>query len=139
MRNPFAEKRVGELAVKILLHICCAPCTIYPLRILREGGAEVCGLFYNPNIHPYLEYRKRLETLDVYAGQEELPVIREEAYPLEEFLRQVAFREEERCRYCYHLRLTQAAADRQKGSIRRLYDDPSLQPLSETRSHSEHR
>ncbi len=63
----------------------------------------------NPNIHPYQEYRKRLETLEVYAGQEELPVIREEGYPLEEFLRQVAFREEERCRYCYTLRLTQAA------------------------------
>jgi len=100
---------VGDLAVRILLHICCAPCTIYPLRVLREGGGEVFGAFINPNIHPYQEYRKRLETLEVYAGQEELPVLRKEAYPMEEFLRQVAFREEERCRYCYTLRLTQAA------------------------------
>jgi predicted adenine nucleotide alpha hydrolase (AANH) superfamily ATPase len=92
-----------------LLHICCAPCTIYPLRILREEGNEVSGLFYNPNIHPYLEYRKRLETLDAYAAQAELPVIREEGYHLEEYLRQVAFREEERCRHCYLLRLTRAA------------------------------
>ncbi|MBE0559039.1 MAG: epoxyqueuosine reductase QueH [Proteobacteria bacterium] len=95
--------------MRILLHICCAPCTIYPLRVLRASGDTVSGVFINPNIHPYQEYRKRLETLVVYAGQEELPVIREEGYPMEEFLRQVAFREEERCRSCYALRLTQAA------------------------------
>ena len=97
------------MAVRILLHICCAPCTIYPLRVLREEGNEVSGVFYNPNIHPYQEYRKRLETLEMYASQEKLPVIWEKAYPMEEFLRQVAFREEERCRYCYPLRLTQTA------------------------------
>ena len=95
--------------MRILLHICCAPCTIYPLRALREEGGEVSGVFINPNIHPYQEYRKRLETLEVYAGQEELPVVREDAYPLEDFVRQVAFREEERCRYCYTLRITRAA------------------------------
>jgi epoxyqueuosine reductase len=101
--------------VKILLHICCAPCTIYPLRILRGEENEVCGLFYNPNIHPYQEYRRRLDTLMPYAGHEGLSVIREEVYPLEEFLRQIAFREEERCRYCYHLRLSHAARIAKKG------------------------
>jgi epoxyqueuosine reductase len=95
--------------VRVLLHICCAPCTITPLRMLREEGSEVCGFFTNPNIHPYLEYRKRLETLEAYAGREEFPLIREETFPVEEFLRQVAFREKERCRYCYDLRLTRAA------------------------------
>lgn len=75
----------------------------------------VCGHFYNPNIHPHQEYRKRLETLEAYAGQEALTVIREDAYPLEEFFRQVAFREEERCRYCYHLRLTRAAQIARRG------------------------
>jgi predicted adenine nucleotide alpha hydrolase (AANH) superfamily ATPase len=92
-----------------LLHICCAPCTIYTLRILRWEGNEVSGFFHNPNIHPYLEYRKRLETVETYAAQAGLPVIREEGYHLEEYLRQVAFREEDRCRYCYLLRLTRAA------------------------------
>ena len=69
----------------------------------------VSGAYINPNIHPYQEYQKRLETLEMYAAQEELPIIREEAYSMEEFVRQVAFREAERCRYCYTLRLTQAA------------------------------
>jgi epoxyqueuosine reductase len=101
--------------VRVLLHICCAPCTIYPLRMLREEGSEVCGVFTNPNIHPYLEYRKRLETLDTYAGQARLPVIREENYSMGDFFRQVAFREEERCRYCYDLRLTRAAQIASRG------------------------
>ena len=95
--------------LNILLHICCAPCTIYPLRILRGEGHEVCGLFYNPNIHPYLEYRRRLDALTTYADREGLIVIREEGYPLDAYLRQVVFREEERCRLCYHLRLSHAA------------------------------
>jgi predicted adenine nucleotide alpha hydrolase (AANH) superfamily ATPase len=102
--------------VKILLHICCGPCTIYPLRILREEGHDIRGLFFNPNIHPYQEYARRRDTLISFAGQEQLPVILEEGYPLEDFLRQVAFREEERCRICYRIRLSRAAkAARQEG------------------------
>jgi predicted adenine nucleotide alpha hydrolase (AANH) superfamily ATPase len=101
--------------LKILLHVCCAPCTIYPLRILREEGNGVCGLFFNPNIHPYLEYRRRLDTVISYAASEGLAVIREEDYPMEAFLRQVAFREEERCQYCYRIRLSQAAQIAKEG------------------------
>ena len=101
--------------MKILLHICCAPCTIYPLQILREEGNEVCGLFYNPNIHPYLEYRRRLDVLTAFAGREGLTIIGEETYPLDSFFRQVAFREEERCRYCYQLRLSYVARIAKKG------------------------
>lgn len=67
------------------------------------------GLFYNPNIHPYLEYRRRLDTLTAYAGQEGLTIFGEVAYSLNSFLRQVVFREEERCRHCYQLRLSYAA------------------------------
>jgi len=76
---------------------------------LKGEGNEVCGLFSNPNIHPYQEYRKRLDTLDAFADREGLPIIREETYPLEEFLRQVVFREEQRCRSCYELRLARTA------------------------------
>jgi hypothetical protein len=79
------------------------------LGILRQEGHEVYGHFYNPNIHPYLEYKKRLDTVEVYAGQEGLPIMREDHYPLEGFLRQVAFREEDRCRHCYRLRLGKTA------------------------------
>jgi len=75
----------------------------------------VYGLFYNPNIHPYLEYRRRLDALTSYADQEGLTIIGEDAYSLDLFLRQVVFREEERCRYCYLLRLSHAARIAKKG------------------------
>jgi len=94
---------------KILLHVCCAPCTIYPLKVLREEGCEVQGLFYNPNIHPYREYKRRLDTLTAYAGQVSLKVLRDDLFPFEDFLRQVVFHEDDRCRYCYRIRLSQAA------------------------------
>jgi len=95
--------------MRLLLHICCAPCTIHPLAQLRRGGFTIEGLFYNPNIHPFTEYQRRAETLATYAAQVELPVIWGEGYPLEEFLRGVAFREADRCRYCYFMRLQEAA------------------------------
>ena len=103
--------------MKILLHICCAPCAIYPLKILREGGSEVFGLFYNPNIHPYSEYKRRLDTLNEYAGDIDLRLITSDDYPMEDFLRNVAFREQERCRYCYHSRLSYTAHVAKKGKF----------------------
>lgn len=95
--------------MRILLHICCSPCSIYPLRVLREGGDDPTGLFYNPNIHPYLEHRRRLETLVDYAGRIGLTLLQDEDEPPETFLRQVSFREQDRCRICYQLRLTYTA------------------------------
>lgn len=45
----------------LLLHVCCAPClTIAHLR-LNEDNFNVTGFFYNPNIHPYAEYKARKE------------------------------------------------------------------------------
>lgn len=94
---------------KILLHTCCAPCTIYPLARLRETGWQVHGFFYNPHIQPYQELEKRLTTLEEFAGREELQVIIRPEYELEDFLRQVAFREQHRCLYCYARRLEATA------------------------------
>ncbi|HOD35271.1 MAG TPA: epoxyqueuosine reductase QueH [Syntrophales bacterium] len=101
--------------MKLLLHICCAPCTIYPLDILRKEEGKIEGLFFNPNIHPYLEYRKRLETLQEFAKHEGLAVEEAEDYPMEEFLRETIGLGEDRCRYCYEVRLRRTAAHALKG------------------------
>jgi len=106
--------------MKTLLHICCAPCAIYPLRILQEKGDEVYGLFYNPNIHPYTEYKKRYDALEKYAGDVGLKIISSDDYPMEEFFRNVVFREENRCRYCYYSRLRYAAHIAKKGKFDRF-------------------
>lgn len=94
---------------RILLHSCCAPCTIVPLQRLREAAWTVHGFFYNPNIHPYQEFVKRLETYTAFAQLRELAVIIRPDYELETFLRQTAFRESRRCLYCYSTRLAAAA------------------------------
>lgn len=102
--------------LNILLHICCAPCTIYPLKVLREQGVTVSGYFFNPNIHPYREYLKRLETLKDYAARVDLKVSFADDYPLEEFLVNTSSLGSERCLFCYEMRLNCAASwARQKG------------------------
>ncbi len=95
--------------MRLLLHICCGPCLVYPLSVLREQGIETRGYFFNPNIHPYTEFKRRLESLADYAEMENMPMIVRDDYPLEEWLRAVTYRESERCSHCYHLRLSAVA------------------------------
>ena len=95
--------------MKILLHICCAPCSIYPVKILRSKDMDVFGFFYRHNIHPYTECLKRQETLQSYAETINLRVIYQEGYDLEGFIRNVVFRESNRCEFCYHDRLKSTA------------------------------
>lgn len=96
--------------MKLLMHICCGPCTIYPLKELRTQGHQVSGVFYNPNIHPYQEYQRRRQALSEYAEQTYLHVTWAEGYPLEKFLRAVApMNETERCAFCLQDRLVYTA------------------------------
>ena len=100
--------------MKLLIHVCCAPCLIGPLEALRREGMQPSGFFYNPNIHPFLEFRKRVKALRVFLEKDELPVEIIEEYGLELFMREV-FRPDrrERCRNCDFLRLRRTA-DRAK-------------------------
>lgn len=96
---------------RLLLHICCGPCSITVTRDLLEAGLEVTGLFYNPNIQPLTEYLRRREGVEQVASRLGIPVIYLDAeYDPTVFLRQAAFREGERCRACYDLRLGRAAS-----------------------------
>ena len=54
------------------MHICCAPCAIYPLKVLRSEGFQVMGFFYNRNIHPFEECQRRQNALKAYAEQADL-------------------------------------------------------------------
>ena len=53
--------------MSLLLHICCAPCSVACIGELRQEGLEPVGYWFNPNIHPYTEYRMRRNTLQDYA------------------------------------------------------------------------
>ena len=91
------------------MNICCGNCAIYPLRKLRESGYNVDGYFFNHNIHPYQEYRRRLDAVKVFAETTELHVIYKDDYLLEDFLAQVATEPAGRCTFCYQSRLKQTA------------------------------
>ncbi|MGI6344233.1 MAG: epoxyqueuosine reductase QueH [Bacillota bacterium] len=95
--------------MKLLLHACCGPCASYSVEALREAGHEPYGYFYNPNIHPYQEYQRRLESFEKLAEQMNLPMLQPGGYDFTDWLRQTVYREEIRCRFCYQIRLEQAA------------------------------
>lgn len=92
-----------------MLHSCCGPCTIYPLSVLRTQNHDVTAYFNNPNIHPYKEFKRRLNTLKDYSKNENLPLIAEEQYGLTEFIQKVVFKEQSRCPICYEMRLKKTA------------------------------
>jgi len=99
---------------RVLLHVCCGPCAIYPHRALKDEGLEVTGFFYNPNIQPSREFRRRLETLRDYASGAGLELAVRDDYHPEEHLEVTLGRHDrrrERCRACYELRLGETARE----------------------------
>jgi predicted adenine nucleotide alpha hydrolase (AANH) superfamily ATPase len=101
--------------LKVLLHTCCGPCTIVPLRRLREEGDEVFGVYANPNIQPYTEWDRRRQALEALAEAEGLRLLPHANYDPVEWLRAVSFREGERCRVCYYTRLRHVAGLARRG------------------------
>ncbi len=91
--------------MRILLHICCGPCAVYPLRALQNTGHQVTGLFYNHNIHPYQEYVRRRDTAAQMARVSSMQLVIRDDYDLEGFLANVAADPSSRCSYCYSSRL----------------------------------
>ncbi|MBF0449200.1 MAG: epoxyqueuosine reductase QueH [Candidatus Magnetomorum sp.] len=103
--------------MKGLIHICCAPCAVYPISCFMNNTIDIMGYFYNPNIHPFYEFDLRKQTLITYASQMNLRVIYSDEYPLEKWIQQVAFRENNRCRICYHDRLKSTAIVARRGKF----------------------
>lgn len=95
--------------MRLLLHTCCAPCSVYPVKTLRAEGIEPTLFWYNPNIHPYQEYKLRRNCLKKYAAEIKAELILDDDYGLDNFVCNVNAREGNllrRCEeYCYPLRL----------------------------------
>ena len=68
--------------MRLLLHICCAPCSVMCIETLRAEGIEPTGFWYNPNIHPVTEYKARKNTLTKYAADIHLRLIVKNEYGL---------------------------------------------------------
>ena len=92
--------------MKLLMHTCCAPCSVYCIDKLREENIEPTIYWYNPNIHPYKEYEARRNCLKEYTNSINITAIFEEEYGLKEFCKNVVNDLENRCsNYCYKVRL----------------------------------
>lgn len=101
---------------RLLLHVCCAPCSSYVLEYLSHYF-DITVLFYNPNISPKSEYDYRAEEL--VRLTQEMPLPPSVAYRIEEydptsFLTIAKGLENEpeggkRCTACYRLRLAKTA------------------------------
>ena len=95
--------------MSLLLHICCAPCSVACIKTLREEVVELVGLWYNPNIHPFQEYKARRDTLRQYARDVGLELREEDFYGLRQFTAAVAVDPDKRCGYCYACRMEYTA------------------------------
>ncbi len=106
------------MSKRVLLHICCGPCAISTVQTLQEQGFEVTGLYYNPNIHPLLEYIKRRDAAMETADKLGITLlVKDKEYLPQIWARAVAFREENRCFHCYQIRLERTSQIARRGQF----------------------
>jgi len=104
--------------MKLLLHICCGPCALYPVKeLLAKRSDKITGFFYNPNIHPASEYKRRRDTMSEAASKIGLEVVIPD-YRMEEYFSAIFSNNAgdglkpspaERCGLCWELRLSETA------------------------------
>lgn len=95
--------------MNILLHTCCAPCSIKCLESLREEGFSPVLFWCNPNIHPFTEYRERRDTLVSYAESVDAELVIDDRYDVRTFAEVALSDFENRCARCYDVRLSETA------------------------------
>lgn len=96
--------------MRILLHTCCSNCAIHAYQVLRNKGFEIILFWYNPNIHPYTEYKLRLDSLKKLKQLWNFKLLYDADYKeFHKFLRLVSWKEKERCEICYRIRLEKTA------------------------------
>lgn len=94
--------------MKLLLHMCCGPCSTYPIQELLKENFEIQGFYYNPNIHPIEEHTRRKENVAKLSSITTIPVTYDDDFRQEEWegMKDIG---EARCHRCYSLRLEKAA------------------------------
>ncbi len=98
---------------KLLLHICCAPCSASAVKRLQNDFA-ISFYWYNPNIYDKEEYEKRKNTAAEYAKNLNI-LFFEERFEYDYDKWRAASLES--CELCYKIRLDKAAAFAKKESF----------------------
>ncbi|MCX7913880.1 MAG: epoxyqueuosine reductase QueH [Thermodesulfovibrionales bacterium] len=102
---------------ELLMHTCCSNCTIYPYLFFKDRGIDVKCFWYNPNIHPYVEYKQRLDSMKSLESLWSLNIEYIDHYGLIEFIRNTTYNGVDRCEYCYRIRLQETAKKASELSI----------------------
>jgi predicted adenine nucleotide alpha hydrolase (AANH) superfamily ATPase len=97
--------------MRILMHLCCANCALYPYRKLKADGMKIDALWFNPNIHPSQEYIARLGAVRELQELWKLDILYKDHYGLLEFIKSLGENTAPgvRCRICYRMRMEEAA------------------------------
>lgn len=93
----------------IVLHTCCAPCSVKCIDELQKEGVNPLIYWYNPNIHPYMEYKSRKNTLIDYTKVKNLKLVLNDEYGLRSFINGIYPDFSNRCEHCYKVRLNETA------------------------------
>ena len=75
--------------MKLLMHACCAPCSVYCIEELRIENIEPTIYWYNPNIHPYTEYKARRDCIKEYCKKIDVKLEINDEYGLDEFCKNI--------------------------------------------------
>ncbi len=117
---------------RLLLHVCCAPCSTLSHRRLVDEGWDVTLVFYNPNLHPPEEHERRLEEARRYASEVALPFLvpRPDFAGWDEATRALADAPEggERCEVCFAFRLNEVAKNAREGRFDAFASTLSVSP-----------
>ncbi len=122
--------------MKILLHICCAPCAVHPFQELSANAKNsVTGFFYNPNIHPFTEMERRRRAVADYAAGASFNVVFAE-YDMENFFKTIGANIEapSRCRICWKMRLEETARYAKKEGFEAFTTTLLVSPYQERRA-----
>lgn len=100
----------ASLRTPLLLHACCGPCSLEPVKYLRQEGFEPTICWTNPNIQPLEEHALRLETLKTWAEEAHVAVIvaGDNREMWERAVASHGFERTKRCRSCYAVRLAES-------------------------------
>ena len=111
-KNTVKNVNISQGKPKLLLHVCCGPCSTIPLKLINDYF-DVTLLFNNSNIYPKEEHDRRFNELNRYIDEEgyDYPIIYID-YDNENYNKDLEPYGElpeghERCRICFKKRLTQ--------------------------------
>ena len=95
--------------MRLLLHTCCAPCSVQCIEQLGHEGITPTLFWYNPTIHPVTEYRSRRDAFIGYAQSIGMEYILQDEYGLRTFIEDIYPNFDQRCAVCYRSRLERTA------------------------------